>query len=71
MKQISSDMILMSKLMINNKSTKYITNYRLTQINKFDYLELRLIYNNTSLINIKPIQLITPIQHNDNIDFID
>jgi hypothetical protein len=61
----------MSNLMVNNKSTKYITKHRLNPINNFDYLELRLIYNNTSLISVKPIQLIESIDNNDNIDFID
>jgi hypothetical protein len=71
MQHISSDLSLMYNLMIKTKSSKYIAKYRLTPINNFDYLELRLTYNYTSFINIKPIQLITPIQNNDNIGFID
>ena len=58
MKQIINDMIIMFNLYINNKSTTYVIKYRLTPINNFDYLELRLIYNIISLIQTKPIQII-------------
>jgi hypothetical protein len=70
-KQLSSDKILMSNLMVKNKSTKYIAKYRATPINNFDYLELRLMFNTTKLIKDKPIQIITHIANNDNINFID
>jgi hypothetical protein len=58
MKQISSDKVVMSNLMIKNKSTNYKAIYRATPINNFDYLELRLMYNTIKLIKVKPIQII-------------
>ena len=59
MKQISSAIILINNLCINHNSTKYITEYRQTPIHNFNYLELRLMYTSRSLIQIKPIQIIT------------